>query len=647
MSDFELYPGKDGEGLQASFRAGVTLVVGANGLGKSTLVGLLYRMLAGACELSGQSRAELGSGQVTTRQLRNEETKAFSARVQDGARDATATLVFGLGKDEVSATRSLRTLSLEALSINGDTLDASEEEYQRVVLAASGMSEYLDWILTLRYLVFYFDDRRSLVWDPTAQRRLLRLLFLPREQTHPEGELAAKILSQDSYYRNVSATLTRQEIEFKRQELVANSRTVTELELEVESRKLVDASARLDGVRQQFAEIHDRRASARLSALRADQEKQEMTAELENLRFEQIRLALPTQSESNVYWLTQLLAEQDCIVCGTHVPEFADILAERLASNRCVMCDSPTEESDALTAEDFNLAEGRLLAAAERAQVAQADRDETEAEFNRLMVSMTELESEVSNASSAVERLQAALPAGSRELTSRREALAQLRMDNAVLREKVLEDKRTYAALVEVQNLQIAEFQEGIKRKFDEYAKDFLLESCALVWDQSHEQLGQVGQSIKFSVFRVDMTGGAFLTATRRDTADQVSESQREFIDLAFRMALIRAASSTGDGSLVIDAPESSLDAVFAPRAARVLTQFGSGAGDDSRVILTSNLVDGQLIPTIAEIAGITGPADPRVVNLFELAAPTAALTQLRAEYDLALERAFAPRTRP
>lgn len=136
------------------------------------------------------------------------------------------------------------------------------------------------------------------------------------------------------------------------------------------------------------------------------------------------------------------------------------------------------------------------------------------------------------------------------------------------------------------------------------------------------------------------MTGSDSATVTRREAANEVSESQREFIDLAFRMALIEVGVVGGKGTLVMDAPESSLDAVFAPRAARVLAQFGE-TSTNSRVVITSNLVDGSLIPEIVKLANISGPDDTRVINLFEIAAPTAALRSLRQEYDDALKRSF------
>jgi hypothetical protein len=150
---------------------------------------------------------------------------------------------------------------------------------------------------------------------------------------------------------------------------------------------------------------------------------------------------------------------------------------------------------------------------------------------------------------------------------------------------------------------------------------------------------------MEFPAFQLDLSAAGFEVLVPRDGPDQVSESQREFIDLAFRMALMDVAGSGGVGTLVIDAPESSLDAVFVSRAATVLMRFAT-ANNMNRLVMASNLVEGQLIPTLLKTAAAdASPA--QLVNLFELAEPTAAVRQLREEYDRALAKVLRAAGRP
>jgi hypothetical protein len=128
------------------------------------------------------------------------------------------------------------------------------------------------------------------------------------------------------------------------------------------------------------------------------------------------------------------------------------------------------------------------------------------------------------------------------------------------------------------------------------------------------------------------MTGTDFPSPVRRTGPEQVSESQREFIDLAFRMALMKVAGSDGVSSLVIDAPESSLDAVFVTRAAKVLARFAKPS-KGNRLLITSNLVEGKLIPELLTMSSLLGKRLSRLVNLFNVAEPTAATRKLDQEY--------------
>jgi hypothetical protein len=640
VQQYGLYPGTQAEpGVKTEFLPGVSLIIGANGLGKSTFVALLFRALAGTSDISGS-----GQGQLGIRDLRADELQTFGHRVADRAVDAIATLTFDLGKHSIVVSRSLRNLRLTHLSVDGVEVEATEANYQDQVVRCSGLAGFVDWLMVLRYLVFYGDDRRSLVWDPTAQRRVLRMLFLPGYEVEPNAELLNRILRQDSYYRNVSATLTRQERTLLNQEKAAQKLPGIEKRLEDVSVRMRSVDEALESERTASADLLNGRNSARLEALRAEEAVRECESRLERIRLEQIRASFPSQSETSAYWLTQLIAESRCIVCGTEVPDFARAILERVEHNACPVCSSETTELAAPSDSDLEAVQQEYSAAKNSLRVADDNRDTTELRVAEHVARIAQLEGELAVLAQQAEQLESSLPDSAKAITERHEALRTLRLENESIRVQVLADKEEYSRLVNEQNLYIADYEQRIKDKFDEYAHDFLAEEISLVWGSTQAQIGQLGQPIRFSVFQIEMTSGS-TGSTRREYANQVSESQREFIDIAFRMALVGLAGTNGASTIVMDAPESSLDAVFAPRAAQVLAKFATPTSS-SRMILTSNLIDGQLIPTLADLAGISGTDDPRVLNLFEVAAPTAAVQRWASEYKDAMDRAFgSPRT--
>ena len=178
----------------------------------------------------------------------------------------------------------------------------------------------------------------------------------------------------------------------------------------------------------------------------------------------------------------------------------------------------------------------------------------------------------------------------------------------------------------------MAKQREAIVRVFQTFAEGCLFESCQLRWAPHKSRVGQTGPTVDFPAFEFEMSGSDFPSPVRRSGPEQVSESQREFVDLAFRMTLMNVAGEGSCGSMVIDAPESSLDAVFSQRAARVLARFADPASAN-RLVVTSNLVDGQLVPRMLHEAGISSPRSQRVVDLLEIAAPTMAIRELFSDY--------------
>ena len=212
IDNYGLYPGTEyAPGLHASFPPGLSLVIGANGLGKSTLVMIIYRMLTGPYDIPNISASvTLGNKSTDSARISQTSRKTFALRVNDGATDSVALLEFDLGEARVRVRRSLSDLSL--LSVEIDDLsadDLTEQNFQSIICQHARLASFGDWILLLRHLVFYFEDRRSLVWDPSAQRELLRLLFLDIDDTQKWNSKWRAILERDSLVRNLGYAFRR------------------------------------------------------------------------------------------------------------------------------------------------------------------------------------------------------------------------------------------------------------------------------------------------------------------------------------------------------------------------------------------------------------------------------------------------------
>jgi hypothetical protein len=104
------------------------------------------------------------------------------------------------------------------------------------------------------------------------------------------------------------------------------------------------------------------------------------------------------------------------------------------------------------------------------------------------------------------------------------------------------------------------------------------------------------------------MTSSTHEVPKERLTSDNVSESQKEFLDLAFRMTLLDMACSDGATTLVIETPEASLDSWFMLRAAALMRQFApANSGPVRNLIATSNLNGTAMIPALLGRVGKDG----------------------------------------
>jgi hypothetical protein len=334
------------------------------------------------------------------------------------------------------------------------------------------------------------------------------------------------------------------------------------------------------------------------------------------------------------------VTEDTCLVCGSLAEAAVAHYAARIANRACVVCgtdlsNEPNLFADAdLAAKQVQTAAATLTAVDVELETAQRMMREAEDAFQEQLSQLQALTTQIAERSHLIDSLVKRLPPAEGDIHRQRTELASMRSRVEQLREELTTKRRTFQTYVEELTRQLAVQSQAVKKSFDAYAEGFLIEICRLIWSPQRARLGQTGDLIEFPAFELEMTGTNFETPIRRSGPGQVSESQREFIDLAFRMSLIAIAGANGQGTLVMDAPESSLDAVFVSRATTVLSRFAT-QNQGNRLLITSNLVEGKLIPTLIQHAIPDRDKAARIVDLFEVAAPTAAVRKLRAEYEL------------
>lgn len=644
IEGFELYPGKNGEkNLKIDFRRqGLSLVVGANGLGKTTLINLVLRLLTGPYDLGKFDRTdELGNLKLVAAE-RPDLRSYFSNRVKNGAKDAKATLVVSFGGMELTIIRSLSDLSLldlkEGLSAVAFPAQGNREHvFQQTICQAAKISDFGDWLLILHYIIFYQEDRRALVWDPSAQREILRILVLDSEESSEWKKKARDVLELDSEFRNLRSAINK-EIK-KRRSQISATEDRNGLRSELDSLMKVNSEYKnsLTKLNEEILAKSADRSRWRENLLRLKSELDSELRDLENAKLIALEAVLPGLSDTSKFILSQLMAEDICLACSNEAPSLREELEKRLSSGHCLICGSPSGEHShshgpldisgarikklSESIKDKKIAEQSYKDNLDETDRQLADWNLQAGEYKELirqtLIKSAPIEAVLAKTDAPISRLQAEIGNFQQILDEKQKALQteQIAFHNFL---SSIEDK-------------FLSHMESIQNSFNTIVQEFLVEDCEVSWKKVGWRLGQEGKALEFPAFVFKMRSGSHEVMTERSSPTEVSESQREFIDLSFRISLIKIAAASIGGSIIMDAPESSLDAVFVERAAAIFTGFSRDKGN--ALLLASNLVDGDLLPRLLSELYLTNTIETGLVNLFEVGVPSKAVLDYQEKY--------------
>lgn len=670
VQNFGLYVGTpESPGLDHSFMPGVNIIVGINGLGKTTLLNILLRSLTGPFDLPGGE--ELGEKK---RRLVSADRLWFRRRVPDDAVDATVTVWFHVGERHFEVKRSLANLDIISLAVDQQAWPTArawelEAAYQQQIYQAAGLTSFDDFVFLLRYVVFFLEDRRSLVWDASAQGDILGILFGEQSADRRHYvELFNELLSKDSEYRNMLAVVNKRKKEYARQMGTIEGGQLEMLisQLEAKHSEIAELIVKKEGFAGQRDSLR-----GQIENLKQDIHDQRATVASDLNSFYQS--FFPQTNDAARYLLSQFEANNGCLVCGSSSTEAISRVQAKLLMNTCPVCESPIEHADrpahdphageeierrreAIIELERNLAAmiGPLDATEEAYASTAASLVRATSEESRLAYQLDALGGSVPDAVERRDHIQSSLDAF-------QSALNQLEVESHALTQEF----KVLAAAIDTE---VQTVSAQIEVSFSKFISGFLAENCTIKYTPRQGRIGQRSATANFAFphFVPALTSGVHrANATVREHGQSVSESQKEFVDLAFRMALLEIAAPNSPAMLILETPEASLDSVFVPRAADLLRRFASrgGTADGTRLIASSNVNREQMIPALFgaypdkrfhdQVVDETEQASPpkvpiedrekHVLDLLKIAAPTRALEKFRLPYEDERDRALFP----
>ena len=657
VRNYGLFPGgPNGSGITWSFQSGLSLIAGINGIGKTTLLTMILRSFTGPYDLTGDGEPQSLSVVLPEKpvSLRSQYTKFFEQRVADGAKNAQVALSAKIGDTHITISRRLKDISLEDLAFDGQSIELPttgeerESIFQSRMTELIGLSSFVDVLLVLHHVILFHENRPGALWDPNAQRQLLRALCLNSHDALRVVKLERDLQSSDSQARNVHARITATERQLhKALRREAGSKGVF-AQIEAEQQLLDVELKEAERLQEALEQFDETRKATRLAYERAKIEREAAIGAIERLKYTALLKHFPDMDDTTRLVMSRIMTDGRCLVCNAFAEEKSIELEQQVARGLCPVCGAePQTQANVVAPYEFNQTKlEQERKSAERAKLEEDTkfrqlRDST-TKYDQTLAQLVHTRQSIKERKRKDQRLRAKLP----DTTTSSEYENVVRTLQNDYREWL---ERRATALQELRSF-LADREELIKagsrqltETFVRLTQDLLSEKVRLVQMSAEPRYmqapGQAQDRVQVPAYAAEMEAADRPGFIRREDSSQVSESQRELVDLAFRLALVE---TFGDScTFVMETPEASLDGLAMERVGRALIEFADK--NDNRLVVTSNLSNAGIITALFGGPAPKGQSNARlqrVLNLLEVAVPNRALLENRERYDSLLQNA-------
>lgn len=605
IKNYTLYP--NGLDYSYDFVKGVNLILGGNGMGKTTFVNIIKFGLIGLYKKAKDLTRTYLDRAIVKRLLY--PSNYFSARGDetipvDG--EAMVTLHFAIKETHFIVSRSLETGCLLSVTINGvdlggqiideeryERLDVKEREhyllfsYEKSIEENSNLT-FDDLIFFVNEILFFGESHSTVLWNngidgrTDVQNELFNKYF-----NEPDLDLERQEMQRQAKYYD---SLSRHRSEDIRvlNKLVAkiNATLANNMEISSPTVDIVAVKSQLEAISEDIFAIRSKQAAleneisiiqgeinrSSMHASRLDEDKKRIEREMNASLWETLH------PQYDVF-VKNIQMNHLCPMCSHEAEQLLEKINE--ATTHCFMCGNDIHQSasselitqyKAVTLEHKNIYQSiankqRKIRALEDVLV-QLDKDFREKDLLKrsLLQQLRELEFKRSS-STEPDKLQALDDERNRLETEKNynqkksvECAAKAQELTNRIEEEILSNVSRFSAL------------------FSSYAEHFLGVPCSLEYAKY--------EGDDFKRFYPVIEGKL------RRQEESLSESQRFFVDHSFRMSVLSFFYQS-PSFYIVETPDSSLDLSYEKNAAGVFMQF---LKKPNIIIVTSNLNNSSFV---------------------------------------------------
>lgn len=605
IANFSLY----NRDIEYDFIDGINLIIGGNGVGKTTFVNIVKYALIGLYKndlvvrnYQGEKRFNRETYRNTNVYFRNRmkglstDTKAFVELVFEinGCIFYVNRSLFDTMLIEARYTECGETHIIQGEPIRQDAYSRIENDndvdkskylqynYEVVVAQKANMTDFNDFIFFVNQILMFGEDRTTVLWDENIQERLLSNYL-----NDPELESARKSYAFEAKYQDSIARHKQEEIKAIRRVLDQVSSNSSNKKKEQDAQKVTSDIEKNE---------------KRLEALEKDASVIHRNAHLIHKKISDISLVINNKEQEINTLETQFLSEYWPGINTKYL-----IYKKQYATNHiCPMCNSPIKINNNDSAEDTCfLCHSRIfLPNDNRLALLKNELSELLSQRQSLELEVMQLEKDLDNVDKNMRRTRLQifelkdqlrnlgdefiLNNNSDDKTKKETSyvamvkrIQELTLEKDDAQRKCEELKRKCNSIIGTIEQNLIDSTQNVSEIFKEFAEAFLRLPCYLTLDKSDIK------KIKIFIPVID--------SKIRNDAEELSESQRFFIDYSFRMSVL-AHFYNGPSFYICETPDASLDLSYEENAANTLLKYLEKANS---LILTSNLNNSTFIMNI------------------------------------------------
>ncbi|MEK5435242.1 MULTISPECIES: AAA family ATPase [Paenibacillus] len=603
IRNFSLYQ-KD---IIYEFIHGLNLIIGGNGMGKTSFINLIKYGLIGSYKKDLDVRTYKGERRQGRLQYSPDYFKNRMSGNYDQDIKAEVELTFDVCNTTFIVTRGLYEITLKSVFVteNGEgfflpgeqirqdkyeRLNEDEKSnllqgrYESLVAEKTNINDFNDIIFFVNQILFFGEDRKTIVWDSSIQGRLSSKYFNDPALDEKFQETKRQAKYHDSIARHKSEDMRAISKILKRIEGESGDKEVNALnEINLSKRKLEKYTLNLNEAQIERKDRENRMSvyvNERININKKIKDLEQKIREEESKIYQRI---WGTLNPNYKIYEDNLKVIHSCPMCNQHITEKFVI-----EEDNCFLCNQSIRVEQELpkhvTDMKDDLSEMLLLSQRCEKEIynIEIELHKLDQEYNKLKREVFELQSRLRdidhNLYSKDDKSQESYTYTA--MMSEMEELEREKKENSSKSDEY--NKMADDILKKIEN-NLSNITKELSSMFADFAGDFLGMNSKLSFDSME------GEEVKRYIPVID--------GKPRLNSLELSESQRFFTDQSFRMSLLRFFYTT-PSFFVCETPDSSLDISYEANAAQIFLKY---LNKPNTLIITSNFNNSEFLDLIID----------------------------------------------